>query len=393
MITYNAGTNIISLDDSSGAGDSWANAYTMEDVLSACGSVVTKQGANAYYISARLMFVEGVYFKSKNEFVELKPNPINPAWVFRVDVGAHVMFGEYNSTDKYSTDGSRWDMYLTNQTGLSANGNRIVGEFLVYGSYIWTDATTGFQKGLMLIAGASVRYYDSKFKYAGYFWAADTDIQNVTWFGGGGNYDMLIAVGPSHNWGGLTTVGCNNGVFFSATTTADVDLYDTTTLGAIRDVYLSGSCPYLIRGINSPTLQTVSSIGAGRPGYQECYTFNVKVTDSTGSPIVGATVELRDVDDTLVFSEDTIVGGVLATDEIVIKKWYRNAAQGGIKTYNDHTLKVSNGTDETEYKVTIDHKITEDVVLLPQSLALYDNIMTELEEVKEFAELAFVTNK
>lgn len=386
-ITYNAGTNLITLDDSAGAGDSWGTAYDMDDVFSAdvAGSwgVVTKQGDSAYDVSARMIFVSGVYFKSTNEFVELQANPTNPAWTFRIDSGAHVQFGEYNSTDKYSYDGCRWDMPALNSgTGNSSSANRIAGEFLVYGSSIITNANN-FTKGLMLIAGATVKYYNSIFKYAGYFWAADHDLRDVKWFGGGNTYDMLIAVGFSHNWAGLTTMGCNYGLFFSASTTADVDVYDADLLDtATYSVFLSSSCQYLIRLINSPSFVNTAGISSGRPGLKLCSTFNVKVTDSDGAPIVGATVELKDVDGTVVFSEDTIAGGVLTADKIVTMYWYRNAAQGGNKSFNNHTLKVSSGTDETEYDIDIDHQITEDVVLLPQSLASYDNIMAGINDIK-----------
>ena len=381
-ITYNAGTNLITLDDSAGAGDSWGTAYDMEDVLAACGAVVTKQGANAYDVSARMLFVSGVYFVSKSEFVELKPNPTNPVYVFRIDSGAHVQFGEYNSSDKFSYNGAFWRIY-TNATTGGNSGNTVSGEFLVYGSSIWTDSGN-YPKGIHLKAGATVRYYNSLLKYAGYFWATDCDLQDVKWFGGGGSYDMLVACGIQHNWAGLTTMDCQKGVFFSATTTGNVDVYDATILNAGTDIYISTgiSASWLVRIINSPTAVTCNTPGSGKRGVQFCYTFNVKVTNDQGSPIVGATVELKDVDGTIVFSEQTIAGGVLTADKIVKWYWFRHANDGGNKDYNDHTLKITNGADETEYKIKIDHQITEDVVLLPQSVASYDNIMAGINDMK-----------
>ena len=97
-VTYSAGTNIITLDDN-GGGTSWATAWDMDDLVANCGAVVTKQGANAYDISARLKFLSGVYFVSKSEFVELRPNPASCAYTIQIDAGAHVKLGEYNSTD------------------------------------------------------------------------------------------------------------------------------------------------------------------------------------------------------------------------------------------------------------------------------------------------------
>ena len=380
-ISYNAGTNIITLDDEAGAGDSWANAYDMDDVLAACGAVVTKQGANAYDVSARMHFLSGVYFVSKSEFVELKPNPINPVYTIRAEAGSHIQFGDYNPTHKYSYGGSFWRIYLRSTTGSqSSTGNRIMGEFLCYGSNVWTDSEL-YTKGPHFVAGATVRLYNSIFKYAGYFWAANCNMQDVKWNGGGGTYDMLFATGYDYSFSGVTSINCNYGLFFSSTTDAPVDVYNQKFQGCDYDIGLI-STSHLIRVINSP-FATYYALGNNR-SFKECYEFNVKVTDDQGSPIVGATVELKDVDGTNAFDpEQTIEGGVLAADKVVVRKWFRHANQGGNKDYNDHTLKITKGADETEYKITIDHKISEDVVLLPQSVASYDNIMAGIDDIKD----------
>lgn len=383
-ITYTAGANLITLDDSAGAGDSWVNAYTMADVLAAAGAVVTQQGANAYDVSARMYFAAGVYFKSTDEFVELRPSPSNPAYAIHQAAGAHVQFGEYNSTDKFSYNGSFWRIYIASTTGSSGSGgNAFYGELLIYGSNIWTDVTS-YPRGLHYKAGATIRLYNSINKTKSYLWAVDTDIQDVKWYGGVGTYDMLIAAGPSHNWANLTTMDCNYGLFFSATTTSDVDVYAATILNSgTWDIFMSAGCQWLIRVINPTSVPVISGTGSGRPGCQVCYTFNVKVTDDTGAAITGATVSLKDVDGTDVFTaEDTVAGGVLAADKIAKTYWHRNAAQGGPKSYNPHTLKVISGADVTEYVLTIDHPISEDVVLLPQSTASYDNIMAGIDDIK-----------
>ena len=382
-ISYNAGSNLITLDDSAGAGDSWGTAYDMDDVLAACGAVVTKQGANAFDVSARMLFASGVYFKSVAEFVELKPNPASCAYSFHIASGAHVRFGEYNSTDKFSYNGSFWRMYIASTTGTQNGGNLVWGEFLVYGSNIWTDVTT-FSRGLHYKAGSTVKMYNSIIRAKSYFWTVDHDLQDVKWFGtGAGTYDMLVASGFNFNWAGLTTMDCNYGLFFSGTTTSDVDLYDALILDSgSYDIFISSGCPWLIRVIN-PVVHPISiaGTGSGKQGVQICYTFNVKVTNGT-NPIVGATVELKDKNNDVVFSEQTVSGGVLTADKIVKVDWYRHSNQGGHLTYNDHTLKVTNGADETEYKVIVDHQISEDIILLPQSTASYDNIMAGIDDMK-----------
>lgn len=388
-ISYNAGTNLITLNGSGASpagGTSWANAYDMEDVLASCGGVVSKQGVNAYDVSARMRFASGVYFVSKSEFVELKPNPTNPSYTIYSEATTHIKLGEYNVTDKYSYNGSFWRIYTNANTG--SQTNRFFGELLIYGSNVWTD-TRNYEKGLHFVAGAKIRLHNSIHKHPSYFWAVDTDVQNVKWDGCGGTYDILVASGPNFSWAGLTTSGCKYGIFFSGTTSENVDVYAAKILNSgSYDVAVStGISPnWLIRVINSPTVQTVKPQGSGKKGCQLCYTFNVKVTNDQGSPIVGATVELKDVDGTVVFLEQTVAGGVLASDKIVKWYWFRHNDMGGNKDYNDHTLKVTNGTDETEYKITIDHQISEDVVLLPQSNATYDDLYTQnnllLEEEK-----------
>lgn len=389
-ISYNAGTNLITLNGSGASpagGTSWANAYDMEDVLAQCGAVVTKQGANAYDISARILFQTGCYFVSKNEFVELRPSPSNPVFAFRIDSGAHVKFGDYNSTDEFSYNGTFWRIYLDSTTG-DAIGNTISGEWLCYGSNLWTD-TNLYLKGIHYKVGAKIRVYNSIIKMPHYFWAVDCDYQDVKHFGGTGTYDMLIACGLTHSWAGITTMNCNYGISFSSGTTGNVDVYDVTILNSSAYDVVVGtgiSSNWLIRIINSPTVVTVNPQGSGKRGCQLCYTFNVKVTDNNGTPVVGATVELKDVDGTVVFFENTISGGVLANDKIVKWYWFRNVDMGGNKNFNNHTLKVTNGLDVTEYKIKIDHQIKEDVILIHQTVASYDDLYTQnnllLEEEK-----------
>ena len=112
----------------------------------------------------------------------------------------------------------------------------------------------------------------------------------------------------------------------------------------------------------------VNPQGAGKQGCQLCYTFNVKVTKDNGDPIIGATVSLKDVDGNDVFpAEDTVAGGVLTSDKVVKWYWYRNANMGGNKDYNDHTITVTkDGYVPYETKITIDHQIEDDqIILLP----------------------------
>ena len=379
MISYNAGTNLITLTNSGASpagGTSWATAYDMEDVLAACGAVVTKQGANAYDVSARMYFAAGVYFVSTDEFVELKPNPINPSYAISSTAGSHIRIGEYNANG-YSEKGSYWKVYTNACTGSSTNN--FLGEVLIYGSMIWGDATS-HTDGLHW--SGKTRIYNSVLKINSYLWNVDTNLQDVKWYGSGGTYTTLYARGFIHTFAGITSIDSNYGIFASATTSADFDVYDVTFINCTTSYFTSSGNNYLVRLINCPTFVNCNAMPAGKPGMKLCFTFNVKVTNDQGTPIVGATVELKDVDGTVVFSEQTIAGGVLANDKIVTKYWYRHADQGANKDFNDHTLKVTSGADETEYKIKIDHKITEDIVLMPQSTASYDNIMAGINDMK-----------
>ena len=385
-ISYNAGTNLITLDNDAADGHNWTNAFDMEDVLAAdvAGgwNVVTKQGANAYDVSARMYFSDGVYFVSKSEFVELKPNPINPSWTISSQANSHVRIGEYDAVNGYSENGAFWRIYTNSCT--DDNTNNMLGEVLIYGSNIWGDAVS-FNDGIHF--SGTTRIFNSVLKIKSYLWNADTNLQDVKWQGSGGTYTTLYARGYNFAFAKITTFDSNRGVFMSGTTNADVDLYDVLFQNCTTSVFLSNGCGYLLRLINSPTFVNCNAVTSGKPGLQLCYTFNVKVTDDTGDPIVGANVFLKDVDGNNAFPpEQTIAGGVLASDKVVKEYWFRHADQGGNKDYNDHTLKVVNGTDVTEYKITIDHQISEDVVLLPQSNATYDDLYTQnnllLEEEK-----------
>jgi len=367
-ITYDSGTNIITLDNDAADGHDWAHAFDMEDVLAAnnAGSwgVVTKQGDNAYAVPARMLFKAGVYFVSIKEFVELKPNPINPLYTIRSEVGSHIRFGEYDTTNKYSYNGTFWQIYLEDTTGTrDSTGNRIMGEFLCYSSNVICDSTD-FHRGPHFVAGATVRLYDSVCRWSGYFWAKDCNLQNIRFLGGGGTYDMLFAAGYDYSFSGVTSINCYEGIFFSDTTTAPVDIYNHKFQNCTYDMGRI-SAHYLIRLINSP-FENYFPLASGK-SFKECYEFNIKVTDNEGTPIIGATVTLKDVDGTTAFSENTIAGGVLTAAKVVVRKWFRYSSQGGIKDYNNHTLTVTKDGFETyETEIYIDHKIEEDqVVLLP----------------------------
>lgn len=359
-INYNTGTNLITLDDSPGAGDSWANAYDMEDVLVSCGAVVTKQGTNAYDVSARMYFASGVYFVSKSEFVELKPNPTNPSYAFASAAGSHIQFGDYDPTYNYSYNSAFWRFYTGACTGI--NTNRMFGEVLIYSSNLWSDATH-YTDGIHF--SGSTRIYNSVLKIKSYLWNVDINLQDVKWYGSGGTYTTLYARGFIHTFAGITSIDSKYGIFVSDTTTSAFDVYDVTFVDCTTSVFMNTGNAYLIRLINSPTFVNTNAVPAGKPGLKICCTFNVKVTDDTGTPIVGATVQLKDVDGTVVFSEQTIADGVLAADKIVTKYWYKHADQGGNKDYNDFTLQISHQNySSQEFEFTLDKKIDWTLVML-----------------------------
>ena len=377
-ITYTAGTNLITLDDSAGAGDSWGTAYRTSDILSNCGAVTTKQGDSAYYIAARLHFLDGVYFVSENEFVELKPNPINPTYTIDADPGSHIRIGNYDVTNDYSYDGSFWKMYFASCTGNRLD--RFDGELLIYGSNWWHDSNAFVDSWNFW---GKTRIYDTEMEGTAYISGTDINFQRVTWMGKGGSYDMLLASGYDFAWAGVKSMNSQKGIFMSSTTTSDIDLYDVVLVDNTQDYYESGD--YLMRFINSEFDRNKVYVPTARQGLQECYTVNVKVTDGT-NPIVGATISLKDAYGTDAFTpEDTVTGGVLTSDKIVKVWWKGYDDLGGIRDYNPFTLKVTKGADETEYEITIDHTISEDIVLLPQATASYDNIMTAIISVNNTA--------
>ena len=386
-ITYNATDNITTLTASVWIWDSWANAYTFDDILTAFPSAWTKQGDNSYNITSRLYFGSNVYFKSVNELVEIKTNPINPTYVIQSVSTSHIMIGEYDEVNQYSSNGSAWRMYLNSVSWVQSNGNRIWGEFLVYGSNFWTD-TIHYTKWIQLIDSAKVRYYDSTFKYSGYFWAIDTDVRNVTWLSWGGIYDMLLARGYAFNWTWLKTAWWRNGVFFSASTNGNVDLYNYAFLYRTTSIDINSSTwnSYLLRFIDwTPTLPTCSSIASGKPWVQICNTFNIKATNIDKSPIVWASVILKDKDWVEVLNWVTQADWTLSNDVIVKNYWYRHADQWGNTDFKTHTLTVTNGFNTTEFQIDIDHKINQDVVILPQPIATMDEILNEIQSLNNIS--------
>lgn len=376
-IVYTAGTNIIALSPSVGAGDSWGTAYTMANVLAACGAVVTQQGANAYDVSARMHFLSGVYFISEKEFVELKPNPINPSYAIDADAGSHIRIGNYNSGSDYSYDGARWDIYMNACTGNRLD--RFDGELLVYGSNIWSDSLKFVDS---FNFWGTTRIYDTQMEGNAYISGADIEFKRVTWAGKGAptdGYDMLYASGYDFAWAGIKVFNSEKGIFQSSTCTSDVDLYDVTVIDSIAyDYYQSGT--WLFRLINSVFDRNKTYVPANRIGCQECYTFNLLVTDNNNVPLSGALVVLKDKNGLQVFSLNTGADGKLPTQQIV-KAWEHRY---NVKTdFNDHVLKITlNGYADYETDITIDHKIEDDQVCLDGLNYTYDNIMAGLDDIK-----------
>jgi hypothetical protein len=157
--------------------------------------------------------------------------------------------------------------------------------------------------------------------------------------------------------------------------------YNTPTL---KNSVISGSID-IASGINcilinstwggSLTINTAGNYLADK------WEFNVLVTDKDNNPLVAA-VELKDKNGVVKHSADTGADGKLATTWEVLANRYDGTSETKTE-YNPFTLTVTKaGYADYESKITIDHIVKDDQVVLDALTYTYDEIMDEIKKVK-----------
>ena len=133
-----------------------------------------------------------------------------------------------------------------------------------------------------------------------------------------------------------------------------------------------------------PTLPNASA-GANSVAtiYLEKYRFNVTVVDSDGNAIEGATVTLKDKDDTQSFTDDTDSLGEITEQQVLIRDFTGIGAASGTtgtttvysyNDYNDHTLTITKDGYETIIDtITISGKTGLNYTLKSQITKLEDD--------------------
>ncbi len=106
------------------------------------------------------------------------------------------------------------------------------------------------------------------------------------------------------------------------------------------------------------------------------YTIDFVVKDNDGVAIEGATVTLVDNTKSVVFSENTIAGGVLATGQKTVIHGYYDQAHGDtLQEYGPHTLTITApGYQTYQDVITIDRKMDLEVALGPVPPPVYMNV-------------------
>jgi len=115
------------------------------------------------------------------------------------------------------------------------------------------------------------------------------------------------------------------------------------------------------------------------------YTFDPVIVDKNCNPIPYANVKLYDKNNNLVFEDSTDENGKLTNSPhyITIKKISHTASGETITTYNPFTIKITkDGYATYESKITIDHKIENDFIVLDSLTYTHDKDDKEIQEFK-----------
>ncbi len=351
-ITYNATDNIITLDGT--------NTYSFEDIYNADQAggwgVVSKQGDDQYFIEANITLGDGT---NKTQIVDEDcaiqlGTGTNQRWmetktnsIFKLTTSYFEWYAPYltkyfrgktyfyNSVIYKRGDASYHEPSIYNDT-------EILNSYLDVKGWYYRFGKATINNSIFSLANNRLWLYGDEF---------DIDELKVK------NGDIGLQIGY-----GLTVKGEN------------IILENNTT-----DIYLENDNTNFIL-VNSQFDKTKLKFDTETNILYDKFEFKIKIVDKDNNPLEGATVILYDKNNNWIFGEVTDENGEISTQEITYRKF-----EGTDETeviYTPHTLKITkDGYTDYEAKITIDHKIEDDIFVLNALTYTYDDIMKMLKAI------------
>lgn len=345
-ITYNATDNIITLDGT--------NTYSFEDIYQADQNggwgVVSKQGDDQYYIEANITLGDGTnetQLIDEDCAIQLGTNA-NQRW----------METKVNSIFKLTTSYFEWYAPAIVKYWYS--------ETYIYNSVVYRRGNADDEIRFMRPIEILNSYIDSKgwYIYSGKVTIKESVFSlasSAFWLYSGAEHDINDLTLKNGYWGFILGTG------------KEVKAKNLTIKDCTIDIRLAADNATLIL-VNSSFDKTKLQFQYDNDILYDKFEFDIKVMDKDGNVISGANVELYDKNDNLIFEEATDENGEISTHEITYRKF-----EGINETetiYTPHTLKITkDGYATYKAKITINHKIEDDIFVLDALSYTYDDIM------------------
>lgn len=357
--------------------DAWGNAISENITVNANGSYAT----TLYYasINAAGISCTGTYSISVTQ----------PQWGvvwkqstnrFMFDCGIVIGNG---STATYFTDYAKQITF--SGTAISASGNNwlvtLDNATTTFGQCADTTKKTTYNGITFAVLdaahygyfgigdpGSAFQYY-----YSCEFWSAGGSLfirgtriwnclldsnSDLNLINSGGDIDTLVATNAYRglrSYAGVTIqrvflIGCTFGIFLGGST-GPYTISNPYTRYCTSTLYLS----YLVSNVyiinwDSDTYACAGDHSTGTVCRQ--YTLDLLVTDKAGNPISGATVTVKDVNGTLVFSVTTAADGTIATEPIT-RSAYSGSNGGTVTDYAPHVLTIIKAGYQTYVKTFV----------------------------------------
>jgi len=375
-ITYDAGSNTITVVGDADCGDLESNPCTFEDIYQADQSngwgKVSKPAEHTYIIDCFIVIGNGsteTYFADENKQVNFRAENFctsNGQKILRATSHTHIRFGKVIDEDTKAT-GNGCQFIIQNDVSYWLNFLFSYGQVELYStSVILTDRHDIM--GGCLSTSYNSRIWNCIFENSYHFaFTRSTDIFNLTVINSSTFLRRPDATTVVNHCVGLS---CSKGVWFQGAGGSVKDVYGRKISYAfyLTDLDENDTDCYIINGDFDSWKSRWKSVVPERKVFRQ-YTVNLKVVDRNGNPIEGANVVLKDKDGNVVFSETTNSEGKIP-EQTVTYGYYQREGDGYYNhddiftSYSPHTLTISHQNyPSREFKFTLDKKIDWTIAL------------------------------
>jgi hypothetical protein len=348
-------TNIDCSDNAAGGGTVWANGTVA--VTQPIWGVIASYGSGLFLMACRLAVGNGstsTYFRTISESIHI-PNGIIPNNGVIIGTWANATFQSgvlYTLATKTTYGGSTFKLFeATNLSKLFSDAGG--GAIYLYSSSLFTTVSPNtfyatrvwnciIDKNTSISMGTNV-----------------PDIYNVIIQLSSYGVGYLPGSGTFYN---LNIQDCGTGVYGASSGILNLRNCTFADITHLIRVYQISGAKTLI-DCTSSIWDLVDGGGPHTADVYRQYSVNLHLADIAGVNISGATVTLKDVNGTQVFSVSTGADGKI-TEQLVTHTLYDHTASWALITYNPFTLAITKtGYQDYEDVITIDRKMDLEVAM------------------------------